>query len=779
MVFSGQSKRQVILLLLSLVTGQILAASAVNEDKFQSAQGLAAHTENMLGGMDLQSLMRDFMANGYQENMKKAAELRQKYLQVMPEKLSEQITDVKKAYLSLAKAIKLETCFQEQSTKLHALVTKQLSDEQPLKATVIASLERMNRALADGSLLELITPQQFNPYDVQNILMTFLRMQKQDTSGAEAFTLESLRLLITQFSQLMVYAEQQGATHDELAASADLLTKLLKHAANKEMAELCHVCVASIREQMAATFISLNGIIGELANQRIRLPEDADAVIREALDFWLKEFKTHRETLKSFLSMVSTAKVDLSVVLRSMSRIYDFASDFFLFGYHDIWAKSNLIDAGFRCSMVGVAFAHRRGEAARNEMQQYITGGASLSDFVNPMDAWEYQAMLATTSLIVGLNPKALSPGMHALSKTMWRIIGALAIYHLTNRNDANRALWPKDDEWLRNVLVLSLKTGQLYISSEVMGLVSKHIDPVTLEAIEKYSMGLIKPELIDVALETLFPMLLYTKNRQLNYLADFTTGDFLNYGNFWLNRQLREDFDKAEGQAGSWNLNTNKQKYQNYLNGKLGFYIEYNIAQYLFSSVGTYWGKFIGKRYSAPIQNGVYSGLKRVGQWIAGSDDDKKSEEPGDVEEAAERLAAERPEQETQFQKDLLLLKSLVVSLFEEESQPRMVVISFLKNYGLLAESLQDNKSINFGIISLVLHYVTKIKFLTHTEAAKLLKEYLKHETKVEPFIDIMIDTIKSNATASVGGILGGVIGAFVGKAVMWNHGPFVLKNA
>jgi hypothetical protein len=597
-----------------------------------------------------------------------------------------------------------------------------------------------------------------------------------------AWTEQDTVVLCEKLNLLTEYVQgHTDQTFDLLRTSVTNVSNLLSLAQRKETKELCAQCVMLIQPIFEKTAQQLRETLRLLADEYIKLPKDADPQLKEALTYWLAAFKTHHHTIRSFITLTAESQYDFSFVLRYMAQVYDVVSAFFMANRFDAaavpintkndgWLKntarqyaatfnhmgtalsqpSNLVDAMLRMSIVGMLYFQRRGEMASSELHKYLTGVGSLKDFVNPLDQWEYKLMLAAFTVPVIIDPTKYGERMHPVNRAFWRILGAFFWYNLQNRDATNK--WPDKDKGMRIALAVTIHEAQQFLSSYFQGKIYEHSDLVLLEKIETYTMGLVKPALVDLALEIIVPLAFM--NKWFNKVADLRNEDFAPFSPLLKKLFISNNDPLAtEKDAQIWG------------------HIQQIVLHYVCSNVGEFAGKSVAGAFHESLIGGFVSLLQGVGSTIESfllKDEDVEKEVPGGV-----------PQQNTESGlfsvQSLDMFKKLLVSLFAEQSPERMMVIGFLKNNGYLEECVTDHREINLKIIAMVFFYCTNFRLLTHAQSADLLCQYRDtYQNNVGPFIDIVFAHIKKNAAAAVGGAVGGFAGHIVAQIIYNKYGPF-----
>ncbi len=730
------------------------------------------------GSDDFNKLIQDLLTNMHEEELKKEAEKRVRLLNILPTHVKASVETASNMFSDLGSAIKMESCFAVLCKDIRQLTLTLVADDNVWKKDVVAVLEKLNQALADGSFIESIAPYNGGMTDLSGGMMSMIkRMARNVNTGATSWTEQDTVTLHEKLTLLVEYLkEHSDQSLDQLRPAVTTLARLLNCAQRKQIKELCIECIALIQPVFEKTAQQLKETLHVLADEHIKLPNDATSELKEALIYWLTTFKAHHHTIRSFMLMTSHAQLDFSFVLHYMSQVYDVVSAFFIANRFDAsaptvtgsgnWFKntvqrcgnalqhfgsavsqrSNLVDAMLRMSMVGMLYLHRQGEMATNELHKQLVGFGSFKDFVNPLDQWGYKIILAAFSVPLLINPTNYGERMNPINRAFWRIAGSFFWCQVQDNlglaaqgNDKNKPI--------RLALAVTIKEAQQFLGAYFCGKIRQHADLVLLEKIETYTMGLVKPELVDLALEIAIPLLFM--NERISGNVHLQKEDFMPFSPMLTQLFIIHDD-----------------------NVKVSNYIEQLILHYACSNVGAFIGKSVAGFYNDSLIGGFVSLIKGIGNTIEKYllQDEIKDELQGiPLQENTDGGAVSI--------QSLDLLKKLIASFFTEQSQERILVVGFLKTYGLLDEKVTDNREINYRIILMVFTYCINFHLLTHAQAADLLCKYKEnYENNMEPFIDIIFRIAKKNAAASVGGAVGGFLGHIVANRIYEWHRPNVL---
>ncbi len=763
------------------------------------------------------NLINELLRGAHEAKLKEAAERRERLLLLLPADKRQGVQDALQIYQTLGDCIKLEWCVTLLVQQVRAVTSQVMPDNKVL----LDGLDKLHRSLHDGSFVELAMPAQLlgSPTDMKNILGMVMRMGQQMEGTERLFTENDLILVIHDLEALIAKLDNnQITTTDPLFKDqAFTLLTLLRYAEQKDSKRLSNECIKIIKPIIKETLAKLQTTLGVLADARIQMAPN-DRLAAEAYDFWIQQIKTYTHTIKSFLDFANTSQLDFSPILTTMSYFYDVASVFFVAhggginaiqqlprdGITRLSTKAFWIDASLRASMAGIALLHRRGEASNQELQKYLLGMGSLADFVDPLGQWEYKIMSIMQVVPLIANPTVFSGRMHPINRAFWRIAGSFFWYRFVVKG-ANDPLWSNKDAGIHIALTATIREAQQLLSLHLQKAITDNSNPVWLEKIENFSLGLIKPELIDLALEIMVPLIFLQKNTYMQNVAVFNARDFMRW-DWGFYSELKKRYHPSEYAIdsnqgikhyvhGTWEdiAQSNVEAMaafhawqasqttptpalitlDDYLNNNKGMYIEYKLIHYLCKNIGSWWGKSVAYELRKPIMRGFTSFVKKVWTGMVNlvAVDDKK-------DELLNGIAPESDSATLDLEGQVKLLKMVVTNIFQEQSPERMLCIGFLKNSGYLDNDAVEPLDINYRLIALVLHYCAEAGLLTHTESVKLIEDYMKYEKNIAPFIDKLFKHIYDNLAGATGGLIGGFLGDRLADILVWNGAPFFLKN-
>lgn len=729
-------------------------------------------------------------------NLAKAAARRERLTRALPDAHKELMMAVFVEHQKFAETLKFEPCCIELCQKVYASVKDSSSG-----SALALQLEKFHTMLQAGAVAEVVAPSKslMNPGDPQQIMqMLFGAMQSSSVEKKPEIALSDIRDTRVLLQALV---QCEGAS---VLQEAQYLLNIVQHIENKMLGEqklaeahknrdsnarseasaeihetmraLASSCFASRVASSKKIVASLKEVGGIFSKTLLAVSEQDQPELHEAYKFFIDQLRTYSSTHNAFMTLYNCSEIDLSLVMKTMSQMYDIARIFFDFKRFDPqagnWAfafctQANLIDHVFKGSIATLGLVHKYTENASGELQKLILEASKPAvEYKNPLDSLSHQVATTAQSLWLLINPTAYGT-VQPVKRALLRVALAMTLSYDNN----NPFKWQSQDEWMRVAFIAILKELQVNASDLCKSSLVQNVDPALLENIETYSMGLIKPELVDLCFDIVVPMFLMQKQQGDNYIyspdcmphvIDFHATDMFKYEYSFLLHMMKRHEAAFPGVV------LTRNQFDAYVRHNFGYFIEYRILQYVLRNVGFFWGSFISKK----CKNQIYAGAKLTGKGIS-----KILELFGIIEaDAADEAGADA--QANGGLSELNLIKELITSVFYDGSPVRLLAIGFLKNNSMISQDVHESRDINDALANLIIRILVNIKLMSYTQAAKLMNTYLENPSVITPFMNELFERVEDNLTGAVGGmIVGGIMGYWVAPQIMSDHGPFVLK--
>lgn len=708
---------------------------------------------------------------------------REAHFRLLPERVGQAVRAANSAYQDLAELLHIENAFGVLCCDLERDVGRATFEKQSDQQAILDDLSYLSIVLKNGLFKKVSLPEQLPGGQQAQLLkgikaLTGAGQEEQDFGRADIVSfLKKINILIARFEGLSeaiakVPSGEHRVVHNVLHEKAAKLVIILKAAQQRDSKTLTRECVELLEQKFAIVLTELSEAISTLGDARIQLACDADQKLKDALDYWRKSLREYRKTITSFLTLKSMASIDLSSILHSFSQIYDISSIFLRANTFQsismlrdpFGVRANPVDTALRAALVGAVCIQTTGDHANQGVQEYLLGTTPLAKFANPLNEWQYLVAMMSGGLQAAHNPTMFSARMHPITRAMCRIVGACfwhGVFESQLIFESNSGKPLNTDYGLKIAVVATIKEAQDFLDGYLEDTLRDNVDPIILEDVEQLSMGLIKPDLINLALEIVVPMIFLKKNTKIQESLNFQDGDFLSYDVSFCRRlttYLHKDGLKRADLAGLNQLHA-----------------EYLLINYACSNLGRFWGAEITRQLQIPLlgiaaktANAIGTGIfNLVDFFISDNTDDRAADSLSPIDFLMSK--------DGQF-----LLKHEISSLFQEESDMRDWVIQSLKAYGLLKANVYDPLEINYRLVVLLLHYLTAANIFSHSMNADMLDLYVDYQRNIGPFIDILIEKIVENLSAALGGLAGSELAKyFVADRLVWEwRAPDLIKN-
>lgn len=760
---------------------------------------------------------KDLIGKTKRENEQRAA-----HFAMLPEDVAQSVQDANDAYAHLAQLLRVENGLGALCKELDQAV-KQLPFENPSdQQEIIRGLGGLQIALKNGMFKQTSFPEQLPGGPQAQLIKGFQSAILGNGEDAHFERADEIRFIkknddlrerLERLSQAISKVPQDTYTdgHKVLAEKAERLATILSAAKERDSRTLTSECIRLLEPDFEAVTQKLNEAISLLVNARIQLASDADQKLKDALDYWLRRAKSSRKTLNSFLSLAAKVDIDLSFFLHSFSQIYDIASIFLRTNKFDVHISEhrNMLDPravdlsqtdavvravlAFAVSLHTLGDIANRGVEGRKGVEGYLLGEESLERFVNPFDEWESVLPVMITSMLAAqFNPTMYADRMYRVTRAICRITGACFWYGIFESDFVfkdNPGGPLRANKGLRIAVRETIREAQYFLDGYLEGKVDSSVDPIILEEIEKFSMGLIKPELVGLSLEILVPAI-FLNVKIINFEnSDFFPHELGSWWPFWWWPLKGRKLDRVDFNA----LPAEKV---------CRFYGEYRLVNYVCTNLGRFWGATLVKELHIPVLSMFAKAAKLTGSAVLSFVDLFYPDDVSLPDIIDDKLTVNEDIFDDNFsvfdllalgemrqfavlttEKGRAWLKKQIVSFFQENSQVRMIGIDLLKGLGKLNVGISDPDplEINYKLIAILLQYLTLYNVFSHSQNAELLEFYLQHEKNIEPFIDRLVQEIKDNIAAAAGGYAGSWAGGLVADKIIWDYrAPELLaKNA
>jgi hypothetical protein len=744
----------------------------------------------------LSNMMQELFSQQKIMQMKEEIDARDRSYQSLPENIRQEVDQTVDAYHHVSEFIRLEYTFKTLSESIQQALTQQADFFSGHRAVEYNKLKTLLDSLLvflrNGSFAQFAMPtlQSQNPYDIKNMLnvKNLLQSQLHVDGGAQAeqpapaqdektflTDIASIISLLGWYDQCLeqLVAEQltieaKDALHLQISNVCRLLRMVLVH----DSKGLCSECIAMVHPSIDAVRSKINHVLMVLTNARLHVDQNTDVVLKGAYAFWIKQFTVYQQTIDAFIDLSHKAQIDLSVAIRYMSYFHEITDAFLFAESRDCWADktknfvewalipANIFDAFFRGAIFSLGYSHFAGEGARLEVQKYLLGKGTLAEFVNPLNDDIHRLYSLLTTIPFFFSPNSISGRIHPVMRVIGRALCATALmrFGIGNNvakegNNSHNDFWHPANKYVKIAFAATVKELQFFLSAYLKNKLKTSVDALTLEQMEDASIGLIKPELVDLALNLVISSVLTGSGNVASGIAQLDTQDIIRYDFFFVQKIASIEKEKKCTLD-----DATKQK----------LYIKYLLVGYVCQNMGEFWGRVVAEMFKKQLAAALSWVLKNV--WLLLTEEDT-TEAMSDVDQ--EILSMINGGKNNMMAPNDL--KWIFNELFQVQSPIRWIAINFLKSYGLLDMSVSDTNptEVNYRLVSLILYFLTDLpsaRVLTHSQAAELLHAYeSKYENNIGPFIDLIFEKITERTTTAIGGWLGYFIGARVANSIVF----------
>lgn len=797
----------------------------------------------------------------------------------------------------------VEVCVSARHEVEQLTIDKLLASDVSIKLS--GELALFHEALISGSfnrlLKEMIPPKHLAgmnaaQVDLQSMFMGMSNGQNLFELGdSQSYEIEKLEDLFELIEQCIsqIGKDAKGAKHIyELQAALQLLydNKPLQFIEDSlaKIEPRCIKVLAEIKEvtqELNKSFEELKGVtIKEWVKEFRRkmaeeanAPKDVDvsakkekeeksegeASLGKALLQWYSDFKKYEQTLTVFFDLKRS--VDLSDGEKSITfnrHIAHFSTmvlDFLNLSHRDALGlkdskgffdprslKPYLMNMALRASLSAWHFSNVNAQMNTGGYLKIALGESSVAansylQFL--VSRWGAVAM----ALPVFFNPTMYFRSESGIVRGLSKVAVAWSYYHLCHdslfkkgKNDVIN-WWPNEYDTMIQRLKGAAGEVTDTIYSEVAWKIRMHADPHTLEKAERYSWGIIKPEMISTVLDSFIPyfflkcvpegvakstrknmyaswfhrenrdrLISFVKNNE-NKNHALVKGFKRDVGVYY-QRKLAE-LKKAEGFKDDSERDKAVQRYQrhNLGNGEYSdsimrgyanrhvneamdlyqeasgidvdlIYIEQKVFDYAASSIGNYWGRRFARHYRKQITGGV----SRVIDFFMDCCETVGFVSP----DFAEGILADKDALFSDVNAVVEFIKGVAVQAFDPLSPIRGTLYTFLVQYGYVDKEETDHNEINRSLMMLVLNELVRHRVLDNASSAEIIQTFdtevftddyednEQHRVTVPvQAVNLLIEGIKDGMIAFVGGHVGSVIGSKVGDQAYHRWGPFYPK--
>lgn len=695
------------------------------------------------------------------EDKQHVAKLKQEVLLLLPQTLSHNITATQKHYFDFLESLTIPHRFKSLALDIDQALP--LITDQTIKAhkdVFAESLKKFRTSVESGSFLNIFFPGYTlsgtlndRSIDAFSSIMGLFddTPQPEDPyrytiENAQKFK-EDLVAFLKAFDESPAPLENKKVVQKKLQ---DLLT-MLEYVQKNNAAELAQFCVSLAEDQFVGMTREIGDIVHALSEfyvdstgQHSQTLSAVDKMHQEGIQVWLNEFKSYNDTIDAFISLYKKSQLDLSLVLLTLQRAIEITEPIIYFYQVDLKdSKAWIASFALHLSLGGTMFFDQQGQNARDLLvnKLLMQHKEGLHGFVNPLEQFEFGgaqlAVLSAQSFMPGMSAAKGHTPLPFFEKVLLQLILVWAVYQgsyeYLNTQNGNEGftLWPNAYAPLRAVLYNAFKGIQMTAAYKIRDGIKNISDPIALENLEFFSLGLISPDIVFDLSDILFQFIFYKFEDKTSGIVAFDNNDLFKYDYlFRLNMHRKYGKEYPEER---WDL--------------FKEYVTYSLILHITENIGKFCGTQIGYMASESIEDAALKATTTITNWLSGTN--------------------QKPETlKREITQGIYILKVMIQMIMtDENTAPRLLLINFLKTQNYIDRDLSDPSKLNLELMRVCLFYLTTMNLLSHSQYVVFSEQYVQNPLALKTVIDNVFVAVKDKMTAAACGQLGKYLGKVVGS--------------
>jgi len=712
---------------------------------------------------DLMKTIQEF----YQKSIAKKHE---EMLRKAPEALRNDILEAKKIFQEFVASFNLPDCLlvlcQDLRRDLDKIAQAQanlFSEEQQEKLQeLLNDLEKLHFALVTGgfkTLIESLKPQSdsawqmpfLSTFDLGSMMSNLQQSMKNRNGINEPYEEKDLIALHQTLSDNMslVSGGQFGDQCKKIKPALQRMLNMITALKDKDARALVVYAMQCLDQNFATTHHALGEIIHRLDTSIAALAnKPLEKETKKVLEHWRRDIAKYTRSLNVFASIKHHAGFRTPegayTFFKIITRAYQ-ASHGLLELYQKDYRRdqramfiSSAMDWAFTSSLSLWYFFAQQSDNLNDLVTDTVLGTKSIAS-LDEKQVLLYQGIAALQALPIAYNPGVWSKPSSKIMNIAGRISTAFVYHHLFHVKlfgNRSQGLWPNTDAHMKTALMHAFQEGKKYISSKIVNEVYWNTDSETLGNLEKWTLGIVKPEILGEAIDILFPFFFLQPNSYIQKIAKFDRKDlFKGHG-------IDYDALKKEFPVGGVE---DQKAHEARIDRE---YIERNVLDYIMSSVGMYGGTYLATKYQKPIGGLMKKAAGGFGRVLVALDIFSK--------DSVNEWAYQWQDMQEEFEQILEFAKDLLKKVLEDGSPMRNKMIPLLQDRGLLRESDNTPVAINKRLIYIVLNQLAAHHLVRYSEAAAINRAFKKNPKSLDTTIDKVVDAIRNNLFGMAGGVVG-----------------------
>lgn len=833
--------------------------TSVNEgpkqpEKNQEKQQLDGLLE--LFGNDLNEMSPDVTYELARYVQRMRAEMREKFLHALPADVQQLIIDVQSAYNNFLEQVAMGNGLYEVAEKVKKMIKKLAKDDSVMAAQLhafLANIERLQVGLKNGSFDNLLGKDKTTELSRMfgNSLPFIQERLKRDFSSTESVSAHSFTAADLDKILLSIQLLEKNPSFAVVKQNCEaytLLKTILGAVQQKDIKTITQTYLEYLSPVLTQVKQQLSFVCDELVKREKALKEnDSDAQLKEGYHFFFNEVSGYKGTVTVFASLknnVTSLVVGTRSIFTMILYCFDIYRNFFNCYKRDenvpFLSKPTFFDGALRSALALWNLSLYKSEESNQLLFSTIQGSQAVSSL--PMKYFLMLPREAGVFLWTFFTPRRLHKRTPKSIEEFGKIASAWIYYqvcYVTLFGRESRHLWPASYGNLKYSILHALYEFDDYFFTQLSVYIRMYYKPELVDKLEKYSLGIIKPELLQYLFETCLPLIFIQNDGLAKKIIDCRNSDFFPpsfYDQIWHSFSKDPSSDDANGimknkflikvmrgeldavirqenaqknskpnvsdaaQAGGTRDNEKEESEEQKKQQRLDFikshdsdYANYlsqeerrfdpDLDQIYLPDFTDHYAKKINlKAYYVECRLIKYF-FESIGERVGGIVSNKCSDMifslTGKVISFLDKfnIGHEWAGAVEGLLFEVMFILQLLKQAFDPSSSTRPVVLYFLQQLGEVTTSdVQDPLRVNQEILDFMLFMLAQKGFITYIEAVKIEKKFTGNPEEIEQIFAEILAAVKSNAVKVMGGLVGKQIGSFVGRVVM-DQGPWYPK--
>ncbi len=734
--------------------------------------------------------LKEFLTILFRENQQKFIRAREKNLQLLPSDYRDVLLETEKLYEDIIGSMNITAVIGAHCENALQYIIRNPglpSLEGEAKKKLLNLLAACHQSLMNGSFMMLLQGaddailKPGGPEQMANLTAQAQQMLQGMMMPILYLSRDDLKAML----DMLIVLEEQLCTQEapDLAFCNELKTfrTFLQATYEKNSNRLSELMLDLVNEEFEAMHGKIKGMVTFLEQKSLECDGSGDVELRNACEFFLKIFKRYTNALAAFERIKNNADVTVTNDRYTIFKMITYGY-YVGHGFYDLCMEGKKVDRTsklyiadwiFSGALSGWMFFNQRTDLMNTQLFTRLIGAQPL---IKPLDhhmLLQLNIMAAAQALPILFNPKAYVRRPGRFVRVLEKIGTAWFYYHIVERymNDEKVDLldWPNKDKHMRRAIVYAIYQGKDYLSDFAESAVKKSIKTKNIAIAYDYSMGVLKPEIVNLVASSLLDFLLLetvAKNNVpwVNNVAEIKSIDiFQNTFEYSFGKNLENYYSDEENKQ-LW-LGTHPT------DNLFKLYFQQKLLSYTATSVGGFWGRKAFHRYEKAIGSTLSMGADVLFEileafWLISPDT------LDDYYDSKKELSAE-------FEDTLNEIKAILLECFDINSPMRESIIAQLKLRGYVesdtVDPIEQNRSLLYFAINHLVNPIpgtTSLKMLTMHEALKILRTFERDPEDIALVIDNIMNAIRANLAGMCGEWIGGVVTEAVATNYFWSRG-------